>query len=208
MTNEEFFKNNQIDTIEKAKTAFIMCGCNRYHMWHDYTDKLKEYEKLKIPREMELEWTKEQFLIEIETVKQLHNAGKEWWYVYNNLVGKLCSLKEKYLFDMVINLTDYFIDKNVDINHYHILSNIIGNNGSKTHGGLIEYAMVNNYLDIGQSAYYLAEQLMANVQPIISEERLQHLNWLYDNLKDVIKVWPELNKNCKRSFIDKLLKKY
>jgi hypothetical protein len=66
--------------------------------------------------------------------------------------------------------------------------------------------MVNNYLDIGQSAYYLAEQLIDKVQPIISEEQLKHLNWLYDNLKDVIKAWPELNKNYKKSFIDKLLK--
>ncbi len=208
MTNEEFFRNNHLDTIDKAKIAYIMCGCNKYHLWHDYTDKLKEYEALGITREQELEWTKEQFLIEIKTVYANYGNDKEWWYMYRNLIEKLGSLKEKALFEMAINLTYDLISKNIDINHYHILNSIVGNNSSQTHGGFIEYAMKNEYLDIGQRVFYLAIDLINKVRPIITEEQTEHLNWLCDNMKDETLVWPELNIDYRQNVLDKMIKKF
>jgi hypothetical protein len=194
MTCEEFFKFNHIDTIEKAKTAFILCNCSKYYMWHDYTDKLNEYNSLGVTREQELEWMKEQFFIELKTVKQYRSDRIEWWHIYSHLVEKACSLKENSIFILVLELTTDLINENININHYHILSAIIGTNAAKTHGGFIEYAMKYGYKDIAQKAYCLALDLIKKVYPIITNEQSNCLKWLSDNLEDEINIWPDLNK--------------
>jgi len=204
MKSDDFFNSNHIDTLDKAKQAYILCGCNKYHMWHDYTDRLKEYEALNIPREIELEWMKEQFSIEIKTLKILHNEGKEWWYGYSNLVDKLSSLKDRTLFEEVISISEDIATESIDLNHYHMLSDIIGKNGAKTHGGLIEYAMKNSYKDIGQRAFYLSKEIFRKVRPIISEEQLKYLEWLSNNMQEILDVWPELDREHKLNYVHKI----
>jgi len=206
MNSEEFFKNNKIDSIEKAKKAYKYCGCNKYHMWHDYTDKLKEYEMLNISRSMELEWMGEQFIEEVENVNQLYAKSEEWWYTYSRLIEKLSSLKKRNFFEIAINLSENIIGDNLNINHFHMLSSIIGNNSTKTHGGLIEAAVNSNHKDIANTSYSLARFLEQEIERILHEERLKHLIWLRGNLNDIIEVWPSLCKDKTETFISRVLK--
>ena len=67
MTNKVFFAE-PINTIERAKEAYINCGCTQYHMWHDYPERYEEYRNLHISVETELLWAKEAFVNNCKTL--------------------------------------------------------------------------------------------------------------------------------------------
>ena len=47
----------KIETVEDAERIYKHYGCQKYHMWHDDTERYNEYLELKIPKKLEQQWS-------------------------------------------------------------------------------------------------------------------------------------------------------
>ena len=166
---DEFF-SEPITTLERAKKAFIYCGCKHYHMWHDYTKRYEEYKALNIPKSIEIEWIIEQFEQEFYSF----NIGSEdGWYQYYELVEKAKMVNQLSHYKKILQLTQNIINDIPKDKIPHFLNVIIGNNASKTHGGLIEMSIKLNANDLVMEFINIAKELILNAKKCNVEVKIQ-----------------------------------
>jgi len=125
-----------IKTLEEAKAYFIQMGCSNFHIDREDPVKREEYRSLKISREKEAEWRKEQFQIGLEVI--MNCDSKEIAGTYSTL--KSLMAKDRKSLKSMLNILDTLVNK-IPVGGIHEMLNcIIGNNGYITHGGMIEIA--------------------------------------------------------------------
>lgn len=195
MDNDEFF-SKPINTVERAKEAYLRCGCTKYYMWHDYTDRYVEYEKLKIPETMELTWAKEAFIDSCQLFCQGEgDYGKNGEYgliTYASIVDRAKQIKEIGAYQKVIEITGELIRSEVPYLS-RVIGQIVGTNGCKTHGGLIEALVENNCMDMAKKAYYHVVLIFAIVNKMpVEPEHGQWIGWEDKYLDEILNEYPFL----------------
>ncbi|MCL5130602.1 hypothetical protein [Algibacter sp. L4_22] len=130
MTNTE----ESIENIDQAESYFKLMGCSRFHMMRENPQRNEEYKKLDIDPSIESEWIKEEFEKKISNFHKIET--KHIGVFYSSLVS-LIERKEFYL-EKLVELTQ---EINNRVNREQlplILTQIIGNNATKSRGGLIQ----------------------------------------------------------------------
>ena len=67
-----------IKTLELAKRFFCAMGCMHFHMAREYPNRYKEYKKLNISENTELQWKTEYFYQEFDEIMGNDNGEKIW----------------------------------------------------------------------------------------------------------------------------------
>lgn len=171
------FTNEPINDIEQAKKYFIAMGCSHFHMTREYPQRAKEYIALDIDPEIESEWRKEEFekkLGNFQTIKP-----SEYGAYLRNL-DSMIERKEFYLerlFELVIKIQEKLPNEQIGF----ILSTIIGNNGTKSKGGLIQKSYDLKRKDLAEKFYTQVKLLFK-----IASDNSIKLTFAYGNLIDVI----------------------
>jgi hypothetical protein len=141
-TNEKIpdvmpIENDPILTIEQAKKYYIFMGCSHFHIDREHPIRRDEYRALHISSELESQWRNEEFIRRVQAFP--YSDQSKFAINYFWLKEILAFGCEQQLEDMVTILSRiYEMVPATDI--HMILSYIIGNNGTKSHGGLIEHA--------------------------------------------------------------------
>src|SRR5688572_25125629 len=99
-----------ITTIQQAKEFFKAMGCTHFHMDREFPDRAKEYDSLKISRQMEKEWTQEQFDEYYKNI--LENADVNLlWVWHSNMEDLLASLRLQANLMKMLEVTHFIRDK-------------------------------------------------------------------------------------------------
>ena len=133
-----------ISNIEQAKRYFISMGCSHFHLCRENSQKAKEYYALKIGYDVESQWRKETFergLAEINSCDV-----KDLWWKYSNLDDLM--EKDDFYLEKMMEVTDKIQGIFPTDKLHVVLNTIIGNNGSKARGGLIQKSFELNRLDL------------------------------------------------------------
>lgn len=189
------FSNEPIKNLEQAKSYFISMGCSGFHMAREYPNRYKEYKALHIDPSIESDWIKEEFeniLNGFDTV--LPND-------YGWLLRRLESMieqKEFYL-EKLFELLQKILDRLPLDQIEYVLSTIIGNNGTKSKGGLIQKSYDLKRLDLTDKFYIQTKLLIKK-----AEENNITLTFVRGYLIDVIEYYRiEESKDFINSLIDK-----
>lgn len=164
--------------LEQAKDYFIKMGCSHFHLAREDFQRRDEYYALNISATLETQWRKEDFEQRLASFKFVDPEDTGWLY------SRLCGLVESNAFclERMLELTN---ENQLSIPPDQIgvvLNSIIGSDGSKTHGGLIEKSFKIRRRD-------LAQGFVNNVRSMLkrAEDANTSLNGLRGNLVDIIK---------------------
>lgn len=128
--------DNEIKTLEQAKRYFISMGCSHFHLDREDFDRAKEYRSFKISSSIESAWRQEEF------DKKLYNFfdtdKSELGFAFSSLadISETTDYYLQHLADLTIQIIDKISNEQIRI----VLSTIIGNDSTNTHGGLIQNA--------------------------------------------------------------------
>jgi hypothetical protein len=137
-------KNKPILNIEQAKRYFISMGCSHFHLSREDYQRADEYYALKISSYLESQWRKEAFegiLSKISSADP-ENCGRVYFSLKNMIE------QNDFYLEKMAELTDKIIDFLPTDQMQYVLSAIIGNNGSKARGGLIQETFEFKRLDL------------------------------------------------------------
>jgi len=171
------FTNESINDIEQAKKYFIAMGCSHFHMTREYPQRAKEYITLDIDPEIESEWRKEEFEKRIENFQTIKPSD---YGAYLRNLDSMIERKEFYLerlFELVIKIQEKLPNEQIG----YVLSTIIGNNGTKSKGGLIQKSYDLKRKDLAEKFYTQVKLLFK-----IASDDSTKLTFAYGNLLDVI----------------------
>ena len=133
-----------ISNIEQAKRYFISMGCSHFHLCREDSQKAKEYYALKIGSDVESQWRKEVF--ERGLAEICSCDGKDLWWKYSNLADLM--ERDSFYLEKMMEVTDKIQGVFLTDQLHLVLNTIIGNNGSKARGGLIQKAFELDRLDL------------------------------------------------------------
>ncbi len=139
----------EIKTLEQAKRYFISMGCSGFHMMRENPQRFNEYKALDIDPSIESEWIKEEFEKKIENFNT--NPTNEYVHLLRSL-DSMIERKEFYLeklLELVMKIQDRIPLDQIE----YVLSTIIGNNGTKSKGGLIQKSYDLKRLDLANKFY-------------------------------------------------------
>jgi hypothetical protein len=174
------FKNEPINDLEQARKYFIAMGCSHFHMTREYPQRAKEYRELDIDPEIESEWIKEEFEKKLE---DFHTIQPSEYGSYLRSLDSMIERKAFYLerlFELVINIQEKLPFEQIE----YILSTIIGNNGTKPKGGLIQKSYDLKRKDLAEKFYNEAKLLFK-----VAANNSIKLTFAYGNLLDVIEYF-------------------
>ena len=137
--------DESIQNIEQAKRYFISMGCSHFHLMREHRQRADEYYALKISRDIELQWLKEEFERKLSEI----NSGdlKDLWWKYSSLEDMM--VREDFYLEKMIEATEKIQDF-LPTDQISLVLNtaIIGNNATEGKGGLIQKACELNRLDL------------------------------------------------------------
>ncbi len=174
------FSNEPIKNFEQAKRYFISMGCSLFHMMREYPQRFDEYKALDIDPSIESEWIKEEFENKIENINAI--PTNEYGHFLRSL-DSMIERKEFYLeklFDLVLKIQDRLPIDQIE----NVLSTIIGNNGTKSKGGLIQKSYDLKRIDLANKFYNQAKFLIKK-----AEDNLITLTFVRGYLIDVIEFY-------------------
>lgn len=183
-------------TIEQAKKFYIAMGCSHFHIDREYPTRRDEYRALHISSELENQWKKEEFLRMIQAFPYSDQSIMAGYYF--SLKEILAFGDEKQL-ELMVDLLKQIHEMVPLTDIPMILSVVVGNNATKSHGGLIERAC-------SVRRYDLVDQFIKHILLLLRrvEENNIKLPFLRGNFVDVI-VYHKLKVN--QQIIDLLLEK-
>lgn len=174
------FTNEPISDLDQARKYFIAMGCSHFHMTREYPQRAKEYRALNIDPEIESEWIKEEFEKKLE---DFHTIQPSEYGSYLRGLNSMIERKEFYLerlFELIIK-----IQENLPLEQIgYVLSSIIGNNGTKSKGGLIQKSYDLKRKDLADKFYAQVKLLFK-----IAADNSIKLTVAYGNLIDVIEYF-------------------
>lgn len=139
----------EIKTLEQAKMYFVSMGCSHFHMTREHPQRYKEYRALDIDPTIEAEWIREEFEFRFTNFQTI--PPKEFGWYLRNLDG-LIERKEFYLeklLELVMKIQERIPLDQIE----YVLSTIIGNNGTKSKGGLIQKSYDLKRFDLANEFY-------------------------------------------------------
>lgn len=141
--------DTEIKTLEQAKRYFISMGCNSFHMMRENPQRFDEYKTLDIDPSIESEWIKE----EVENKTKNFNTipTNEYGHLLRSL-DSMIERKEFYLENLLELVMKIQVRIPFDQIEY-VLSTIIGNNGTKSKGGLIQKSYDLKRSDLANNFY-------------------------------------------------------
>jgi hypothetical protein len=172
--------------MEQAKFYFWSMGCSHFHLSRENINRADEYRRLHISEETESEWRRECFEKSLSEIDS--SDVNELWMRYSGL-GDMMEWNSFYV-ERMIELTDKIVDR-VPTDQINLILNctIIGNNATKTRGGLIQKAFYVYRPD-------LANRFAAHAKSLF--EKAENTGLLIDNFviagfADLIDEYFELN---------------
>ena len=107
------------------------------------------------------------------------------------MVDRAMQLKDLDIFQIVMDITNNLIDSGVA--YIEMIGDIVGTNGTKTHGGLIESLIKNNHVDMAKDSCLLVKQLIfiVNERPV-KPEIIKLLGWEKQYLEESLEEYPFL----------------
>jgi len=141
--------DTEIKTLEQARRYFISMGCSHFHLDRENFERAKEYRSLKISSETESLWRKEEFENNLEKVETISPNDYGWFL---RSLDSMIEPNEFYLaklFELVTKIQDSIPLDQIE----YVLSTIIGNNGTKSKGGLIQKSYDLKRLDLASKFY-------------------------------------------------------
>jgi hypothetical protein len=139
----------EIKSLEQAKRYFISMGCSGFHMMRETPQRFNEYKSLDIDTSIESERIKEEFENKIKNFNTI--TINEYGHLLRSL-GSIIERKEFYL-DKLLELVMKMQDKITFDQIGYVLSTIIGNNGTKSKGGLIQKPYDLKRIDLANKFY-------------------------------------------------------
>ena len=151
-----------IKNIEDAKNYFKAMGCSAFHISREDFDRRDEYYALKISNETEADWRREAIEDLFENYGNDLEPDERWLhYSYlSDLVISQGDRANREDFSRLIDLAKGFIGSPYPQNIHIVLNDIVGNNGTSAHGGLIEKCYHLGYKDFMLGFIETAKLLM------------------------------------------------
>lgn len=170
-----------IKTIQDAEQIYKYYGCSRYHMWHDNTVRYNEYENLEISKELEVKWSTDVYY-ECR-VKILEGCTDRTEWIFYQLCQVAKNVNSKELYYDIFKLLD-LVKNNIAKSKYPVfLDDIIGNNASTLHGGLIEDAYSSGLIILAVKFFRYSELTILNDINNDYSIQTKYLNDIKENLK-------------------------
>ena len=169
--------DNEIKTFEQAKRYFISMGCSHFHLDREDFDRAKEYRSLKISSATESAWRQEEF--DKQYLNFFNNNKSELGSAFFSL-AYITETTEYYLqrlSDLAIQIIDKISDEQIRI----VLSTIVGNDSTNTHGGLIQKAYGIKRKDLRDNFITCALALIDK-----ADQQNVDITFLRSNLADII----------------------
>lgn len=188
--------DNPIIDLEQAKAYFVSMGCSSFHMARESSLKYEEYNALEIERTIESEWIKEVFEKKLDKFNTI--SPNDYGWQLSNL-SSLIDRKEFHLeklLELVLKIQDKLPNDQLGL----VLSTIIGNNGTKSKGGLIQESFDMNRIDLAHKFYVQSKFFLKK-----AEDNLITITSVCGYLIDVIEYY-ELEEN--KEFLISLQNKY
>ncbi len=175
--NHEMNIITEIKTIEHAKKYFVSMGCSHFHMGRENFELYKDYRSLKISSETESLWRQDEF---DRQLLDFQNIEKEKYGLAFFCLTDLIETNDYYL-TKIFDLTDSIIDKISGKQISNLLTSIIGNDSTKTHGGLIQKSNSVNRQDIRDGFISIVLALIDK-----AENESVEITFLRGNIADII----------------------
>jgi len=169
--------STEIKTLKQAKRYFISMGCSGFHMMRENPLRFNEYKALDIDPNIESEWIKEEFENKIKNFNTI--PTNEYGHLLRSL-DSMIERKEFYLeklLELVMKMQDEIPYNQIE----YVLSIIIGNNGTKSKGGLIQKSYDLKRIDLANKFYAQTKLFLKK-----AEENSITLTFVRGNLIDVI----------------------
>jgi hypothetical protein len=174
------FTTERIHDLEQAKKYFIAMGCSHFHMFREYPQRAKEYQALDIDPQIESEWIKEEFE---KTLENFHTVQPSEYGSYLKRLNSIIERKEFYLeklLELVIKIQEKLPFEQIG----DVLSSLIGNDGTKSKGGLIQKSYDLQRKDLAGKFYAQVKLLFKK-----AADNSIKLTFDYGNLLDVIEYF-------------------
>lgn len=169
--------DTEIKTLEQATRYFISMGCSHFHLDRENFERAKEYRSFKISSATESLWRREEF---DRQLSNFQNNDKEKFGLAFFCLTDLIETNDYYL-EQVFDLTKTIIDNISGKQITNLLSSIIGNDSTNTHGGLIQNSNVINRPDLRSGFISFALTLIGK-----AEKESVKITFLRGNLADII----------------------
>jgi hypothetical protein len=169
--------DKQVKTLEDAKRYFISMGCSHFNLDREDFDRAKEYRSLKISTETESLWRREEF---DRQLSNFTNNGKEKFGLAFFCLTDLIETNDYYI-QQLYDLTKAIVNNVSGKPVINLLTSIIGNDSTKTHGGLVQKSNALNRLDIRDGFISIALTLIEK-----AEMELLEITFIRGNLADII----------------------
>lgn len=135
--------NIPITNLERAKDYFYAMGCSHFHMSRESWDRYDEYRALSIDKETEKKWLREKL---DKIFNHFPFGSNNSWSTFSYLCEHVHS--EKDYLDKIVDIAEKEITLTPKNNKHLIISSITGSSSIPTHGGLIEFAFLENRNDL------------------------------------------------------------
>lgn len=128
-----------ITTIQQAKEFFRAMGCSHFHMDREYPDRAKEYYRLRISKQMEKEWTQEQFDEYYADIMGSADVNS-LWVLHSSMEQLLTSLRSQAALMKMLEVTQFMRDKVPLADRIIVAETITGRTVRSARQGLIYLA--------------------------------------------------------------------
>lgn len=144
-----------IVTIQQAKEFFKAMGCSGFHMYREYPERYREYERLHISKQMEKEWTQEQFDEYYVDIMKSADVNSLWMW-HSSMEQLLTSLRSQTALMKVLEATQFMRDKVPLADRIMVAETITGRTARSARQGLIYLAYDWNNIPVAKEFVELA----------------------------------------------------
>lgn len=172
--------DNEIRNIEQAKNYFISMGCSHFHLDREDFKRANEYRSFNISSTTESLWRQEAFENKLENFHAILPNDYGWYF------RGLCDMIERkdFYLEKIIELMNKIQERLPNDLIEIIMSTIIGTNGTKQKGGLIQMSFELNRKDLADKFYNKSRELLKK-----AEDNSVILSSVRSNLIDVVEYY-------------------
>ncbi len=126
-----------IATVEQAKDFFRHMGCSHFHMAREFPERYQEYQRLRIPKQLETDWQKEKFHEYYESITGNTSINLSLWMIHSSMYDLYESLKTEEQLSKLLEVTYFIRDKVPPMDRVIVAETINGRTVRQARRGLI-----------------------------------------------------------------------
>ncbi|MEO6395897.1 MAG: hypothetical protein ABIO40_08300 [Devosia sp.] len=186
-----------IVTLEQARAFFVAMGCSAFHMSREYPDRYEEFQRLKVPDQIQAEWRLQQF--EETRGRILKAPADHRWHLFSSMIA-VCDWSKAALDDLLDTARALLPDLPAN-ETVLVAESLLARNALHARSGPVLRAYDQGYPELAQQLLVVVGQLLERAAPDTAYMTIERIEAARERMKDTASLVQRLHRPSRLSRI-------